>query len=149
VRAEIVRARGERALPALDAGGQRPVDILKRLLRHRVAGPADAVEDAPRFGFPLALVAKEGVLHGHLDVGRIHRHGGVKLVARQIVFADLEIGVGQVFVDGGALRRELDGAGEAGHRGVIIARLQRGVGARERLVGRVGRLRRGQSARRH
>jgi len=144
--AEIVRASGQRALPTLDRGGQRPVDILKRLLRLRVAGPADAVEDAPRFGFPLALIAKEGVLQGHLDVGGIDSHGGMKLVARQIVFADLEEGVGQVFADGSTLRRELDGAGEAGHRCVIIARLQGGVGARERFVGRVGGLRRGQSA---
>ena len=149
VRAEVVRAGRQRAFPTLDRGGQRPVDILKRLLRLRVARVANAVEDAARFGFALALIAEEGVLHGHLGVRRIQGHSLMELVARQIVLADLEIGVGEVFADGGALRRELDGADEGGHRRVVVVRLQCGVRAREQIVGRVGRLRRCQRARRH
>ena len=69
----------------------------------------------------------------------------MELLAGEVVFADLEIGVGEVLADGGALRGEVDGLEELADGGVVVAGLEGGVGLVERLgrgvVGHHGRLR--------
>jgi len=68
---------------------------------------------------------------------RVNLHGFAELVAAQLVLADFEIGVGQVLADGGAARGGFDSLEETRDRGVVVARAQRLVSARKRLVSRV------------
>jgi hypothetical protein len=124
MRAEIVPAHLDGLCPAVDTCGKRPVYILesalRRGLRLRVAGLADAIEDAARLGLLLGLVAQEGVLQRHVEVLRVEQHGLPELVARRHVFADLQIGVGQVFANVGTPRRRLDGLQEKRDSVVIL-----------------------------
>ena len=107
---------------------------------------ANAIENAPRRGFEpdgfsvagavLRLVAEERVFQRNVVVGRIQPHGFAKLFARQIGFPNLEIGVGEVFPDIRAMRREPDGFGETGDGTVVILLAERTVRAGEQVVGR-------------
>ena len=90
---------------------------------------AEAVEDAAGFGLLFGFVAEEGVLEGGGGIGGVEPHGFAELVAGELVFADLEVGVGEVLADGGAVRRGGDGGEE-------------GSGRRYRSRGRGGRCRR-------
>ena len=148
VRAEVIGAHLDGLRPAFDARGQRRVDIAEGLLGSGVAGLADAVKDAPFLLLLLGFVAQKGVLHGRLGVVRVDLHGFAELVAGQLVLADLQVGVGQVFVDGGAARGSFDSLEETCNGGIVIAPAQRLVRAGERLVGRVRGLGEGQPANR-
>ena len=53
----------------------------------------------------------------------------MKLVAGEVGLADFEVGVGEVFVDGGAGGGAFGGGEEGGDGGVVIAGTQRLVGA--------------------
>ena len=138
--AEVVRAQGDRALPARDAGRERSIDVLECLFGDWVAGLADAIEDAAGFGLLPGVVAKESVFQGHLGVGGVDAHGLAELFARGDVVTDLQIGVGQVFADGGAGGSDGDGLLKPGDGGVIIPRLQGLVSPAQGLISRIGRL---------
>ena len=84
---------------------------------------AIAVEDAARRHFLVGFVTQERVFQRHLIVAGIEAHGRGELVARGCVLADLEQRVGQVFTHGGAVRREGDGALEAGDGAVVVLSL--------------------------
>ena len=67
----------------------------------------------------MGFVAQEGVFEGHLIVAGIEAHGDRELVARGCRLAYFEQRVGQVFADRRAVRRQGDGAFEAGDGGVV------------------------------
>ena len=150
MRAEIVRALLDSALPSLDPRRERRIDILKRLLRCTIARLTDAVEDPPRLRLLLGLVAEEGILHRDLRIRGVDGHRLAKLIARQNILANLQIGVGQIFTDRRALRRRLDRFHKIGDRRLISAHAQCVVSTRKRNISRVGdrigRLRPNQSA---
>ncbi len=139
VRAEIVGRYLERLLPARDACGERPVDILKGLfggvLQGRLAGFADPIEDAARLGLLLGFIAQERVFERHVLIGGIEAHGFAELIARSFVFSDLQQRVGQILADGGAVRGERNGLAKAGDGLVVAFVTQRLVGTFERLIG--------------
>ena len=138
MRAEVFSAHCDGFLPALDARGQRRVDITEGLLGGSVACLADAVEDAPRLLLLFGFVAQKGVFHGHLGIVGVDLHGFAKLIAGQLVLADLQIGIGQVLVDGGAARGSFDSLEETRDGGVVIAPALRLIRAGERILGGIG-----------
>ena len=117
--AEIIGRYGERLLPALDAFAQRAVYILKRLggggVRFSIA-----IENAAGGDFLVGFVTQEGVFESYLVVAGIEAHGGGELVARGGGLADFQQRVGQVLTYRRAVRREGDGAFEAGDGAVVV-----------------------------
>jgi hypothetical protein len=75
-----------------------------------------------------------------VEVLGIEQHGFAELVAGGRVFADFEVGVGEILAHGGAGGGGFDGFQEEGDGVVIAAGAQGFVGFVERLVGRVGGL---------
>ena len=138
MRAEIVRRHLQRFFPARDPIGQRPVDVLESLFGGCVAGLSNPVENAPRHGLLLGFVAQERVFERHVLVARIQAHGFRELVARVFVFADLQQRVGQIFMNGRAIRREGDGLPESGDGLIVVFLAKRCVGLLQRPISRVG-----------
>ena len=68
----------------------------------------------------MSFVAEERVFESHLIVAGIEAHGGGELVARGGGLAHFQQRVGQVFAHRGAVRREGDGAFEAGDGAVVF-----------------------------
>ena len=95
----------------------------------------------------LGFVAEEGVFQGDVEVVGVEPHGFAELVAGGCVFADFEVGIGEVLADGGAGGSGVDGFQEEGDGVVVVAGAQGFVGFGEGLVGRVGRLGEGEAAR--
>lgn len=89
MRAEVVRTPANGFFPAFDGGGQRSVDVVKRLRRAGVPGSAQTVEDAPRLGLPIGFIAQVGVLHGGVIVARFDLQSLPELLSGQIVLANL------------------------------------------------------------
>src|SRR5579884_4564858 len=104
--AEIIGAESNRAQPAVEAGGERVIDIVEGLFGYGIAVPADAVENAACFGGArtpiLLLVGKEGEFESDLGIGGIEAHGLAELFECERVFAGLEVRVGEIFADIGA-----------------------------------------------
>ena len=89
MRAEVVGAPTNGFVPTLDGGGQRRVDVVKRLRRTGVPGLTQTVEDAPRLGLPVGFIAQIGELHGSVVVAGIDLEGLSELFASQVVLANL------------------------------------------------------------
>src|SRR5689334_17905064 len=99
MRRKVIRAGRDRALPAFDARRQRPIDVLKGLLRGSIPRASDAVKDAARLRLLLGLVAEERVLQSHWRIGGIEAHGFLKLGAREFVLTYLQIGVSEILAN--------------------------------------------------
>jgi hypothetical protein len=146
VRSVVVRPFADGFLPPRDSLLERPVDIAKRLFGGGVPVLPQPVEDAPRLGLLLALVAQERVLHRHARVPGVQLHGFPELPPRQLVLADLQVGVCQILADRRPLRRRRNGRLEPVDRGLVVLRAQCPISASERLEGRIRSLRQGQAA---
>ena len=125
--------RGERLLPALDACGQRRVDVVECLRGGGAGGGvgrfADAREDAAGFGFAggcviARFVAEKGVFEGEMKIRRFESEGFAELVARGFTVAGFEQRVGQVLMDVGPIRGKSRGLFEEGNGRVVIVRSQ-------------------------
>ena len=127
VAAEVVGRKRERLFPAVDALTQGAVDVFERL-RCGCVGLPIAVEDAPRRYLLMSFVAQECVFEGHLIVARIEAHGRGKLIARGGGFSHLQKRVGEILADRRTVRRQGDGALEAGDGTVILLGLQGLIG---------------------
>jgi len=143
MRAEGGRRSGQRLLPALDAGGERRVDVIECLggggAGDRVARFADPREDAPGFRFAgrgvvARFVTEEGIFEREVKIGGFEFEGFAELVAGGFAVAGLEQRVAQVLVDIGSLRCQRRGLLEEGNGGVVIARPQGIEGLREGFV---------------
>ena len=88
--AEVAGRHLERLLPARDALGERPVDVLEGLFSRGVAGLSNTVEDAAGDGLLLGLITEEGVFERDVLVGRVEAHRFAELLQRGIVGADFE-----------------------------------------------------------
>lgn len=67
-------------------------------------------------------------------VGRFQTQGFAELFASGIALTGFQQGVGKIFMDVGALRRNDNGRLKEGNSGVVIARLQRVEGLRQRFI---------------
>ena len=103
VRAEVGGLADEGLLPAPDAFGEGPVDVLEGAFGGGVAGLADTVKDEAGFALLAGFEGEKGELFGDVGVGGVDAHGGGELVAGALVLTDLEERVGEVFANVDAL----------------------------------------------
>src|SRR5207245_344851 len=98
---EVIGAEGDGTGPAIDAGGERFVDIVEGGFGGGIAGEAQAEKGAAGFGLEVGFVAEERVLEGGGGVGGVEEEGLMELIAGEGGFADFEVRIGEVLADVG------------------------------------------------